>query len=209
MNTAYERSLWILQHNPENEPGLAPRAVNDWGVHHLHISSVVQPDGFVTRDGPLLFMIFRPQVAYFIDVMTHKDWNSDHVLGVLVDEWPDEGVIYELRGLLPQERNLTDSDRQTLRNKHVNALFFCRGKVYCPIGMLSTAGTTIAATRDSDLLLRKIENFEADFLKDRKKFEDAFQASKLVLPMCPSFRFAIRENGCGLIEEQTKAWIAL
>jgi hypothetical protein len=57
--------------------------------------------------------------------------------------------------------------------------------------------------------LRKIENFEADFLKDRKKFEDAFQASKLVLPMCPSFRFAIRENGCGLIEEQTKAWIAL
>ena len=28
MNTAYERSLWILQHNPENEPGLAPRAAN-------------------------------------------------------------------------------------------------------------------------------------------------------------------------------------
>jgi hypothetical protein len=27
MNTAYERSLWILQQNPENEPGLAPRAV--------------------------------------------------------------------------------------------------------------------------------------------------------------------------------------
>jgi hypothetical protein len=28
MNTAYERSLWILQQNPENEPGLAPRAAN-------------------------------------------------------------------------------------------------------------------------------------------------------------------------------------
>ena len=27
MDTAYERSLWILQQNPENEPGLAPRAV--------------------------------------------------------------------------------------------------------------------------------------------------------------------------------------
>jgi hypothetical protein len=26
MDTAYERSLWILQQNPENESGLAPRA---------------------------------------------------------------------------------------------------------------------------------------------------------------------------------------
>jgi hypothetical protein len=27
MNTAYERSLWIPQQNPENDPGLAPWAV--------------------------------------------------------------------------------------------------------------------------------------------------------------------------------------
>jgi hypothetical protein len=29
MDTAYERSLWILQQNPENESGLAPRAAKD------------------------------------------------------------------------------------------------------------------------------------------------------------------------------------
>lgn len=27
--------------------------LNDWGVHHLHISSTVEADGFVRRGGPL------------------------------------------------------------------------------------------------------------------------------------------------------------
>jgi hypothetical protein len=39
--------------------------LNDWGVHHLHISTEIDPDGFVNRgkqketDEPLLFAVFR------------------------------------------------------------------------------------------------------------------------------------------------------
>jgi hypothetical protein len=48
--------------------------LNDWGAHHLHISTQIDPDGFVNRskqkqaDEPLLFAVFRQQTAYLIDI---------------------------------------------------------------------------------------------------------------------------------------------
>src|SRR5579862_9671134 len=71
--------------------------LNDWGVHHLHLSSIVEPDGFVKRDGPLLFVSFTEDAAYLIDTMKHGDWCREHVLEVLANEWPSAGVIYETK----------------------------------------------------------------------------------------------------------------
>jgi hypothetical protein len=45
--------------------------LNDWGIHHLHISTAIESDGFVARDGPLIFAVFKPLVAYLIEVMNH------------------------------------------------------------------------------------------------------------------------------------------
>ena len=52
----------------------------EWEVHHLHISQHVQADGFVERDDPLLFTVFHTADAYLLDIMTHKDFNRDHIL---------------------------------------------------------------------------------------------------------------------------------
>src|SRR5208283_2811230 len=72
-------------------PGQSPRRdldlmLNDWGVYHLHISSIVEADGFVKRDGPLLFASFKPHGAYLIDIMAHDDWTRRHILEVLACE---------------------------------------------------------------------------------------------------------------------------
>ena len=50
--------------------------LNSWGVHHLHISTQVEPDGFVRRDRSLLFVVFKPKAAYLVDIMRHGEWNS-------------------------------------------------------------------------------------------------------------------------------------
>ncbi len=85
---------------PAKAPGPGCRSdldllLNNWGVHHLHTSSIVEPDGFVKRDGPLLFVSFTSRAAYVIDIMMHGDWNRVHVLEVLASEWPHEGVIHD------------------------------------------------------------------------------------------------------------------
>ncbi len=134
--------------------------LNDWGVYHLHISNRVEADGFVARDEPLLFAAFKPQTAYFIDVLRHGDWTRDHVLEVLASEWPDEGIIYRLNGLNP-ELNLSDEQRKVLRNKYGNAPFSYEGKVYIPAGMMSAGtGTTYWATLEASKLLEQAKAFE-------------------------------------------------
>jgi len=40
--------------------------VADWGIHHLHLSTVLESDGFVKRTGELLFAAFAKDDAYLI-----------------------------------------------------------------------------------------------------------------------------------------------
>jgi hypothetical protein len=43
--------------------------LNDWGIHHLHLGTKISKNtGFVERTGPLLFVKFEKNVAYFIGV---------------------------------------------------------------------------------------------------------------------------------------------
>src|ERR1700731_356646 len=116
--------------------------LNDWGVHHLHLSSIVEADGFVKRDGPLLFISFTADDAYFIDIMKHGDWCRDHVLEVLASEWPHAGVIYEMKTPAPSNP-ITEKQRANLRGNGYTAAFTFGGRTFVPRGLMMTGGTTM------------------------------------------------------------------
>jgi len=42
-----------------------------WSVHHLHIETIMDSDGFIKRSGPILFALFTDTDAYFLTVMRH------------------------------------------------------------------------------------------------------------------------------------------
>jgi hypothetical protein len=201
-------------------PGQSPRRdldlmLNDWGVHHLHISTQIDPDGFVSRgkkknaDEPLLFAAFSQKAAYLIDIMKHGDWNREHILEVIAAEWPDEGIIHEVKGVQGLKNPITEEQRATLRRKHVNKQFEFHGKIFMPIGFMSSAGTTMAATREGDKLLDRIAVFEQELARNPRGLAADFEKHGLVFPAAPEFEFAIREDGYGVIETKTRAWINL
>jgi hypothetical protein len=181
--------------------------LNDWGVHHLHISTQAEADGYVKRDGPLVFAIFRPPTAYLIDVMSHKDWTRGHVLDVLATEWPEEGIIHELRGVHAGRH--TDEERAALRKNHLTTIFEHGGRVFMPSGGLTLGGTAIGVTMGADKLLSDLEYFEEHFIAHPERLQEAFKASGIRLPDEPVFEFAIREDGYGVIETTTRGWINL
>ncbi len=185
--------------------------LNNWGVHHLHISSIVEADGFVKRDGPLLFIVFKTDVAYLIDIMKHGDWTRDHVLAVLADEWPNDGVIHKIPNATNANK-VTEDQRGNLRKNHYNSAFVHKGSVYMPgagmIGMMSD-GTTIAAWKAARQLLKKIETLERALDDDPRCLVNDFAQRGLNFPADPDFQFAITEDGPGIIERKTNAWISL
>ena len=62
-NTSAATLIALPQKHPERGRPDLDLLLNNWGVHHLHISSIVEPDGFVKRDGPLLFVSFTFRAA--------------------------------------------------------------------------------------------------------------------------------------------------
>ena len=183
--------------------------LNDWGVYHLHISTQLEADGFVRRDGPLLFIVFRPQASYLIDIMQHGDWTRDHVLEVLASEWPNEGVIYEIKGGLSSASSVTESQRANLRSNRYNAGFAFGGRVFMPAGGMMSDGTTIMASRAAQQVRGSITVFEQALAANPCCLMPDFERHGLAFPDTPEFQFAIREDGAGALETKTGAWMNL
>jgi hypothetical protein len=200
---------------PAKAPGAGRRPdldpmLNHWGVHHLHISTTVEADGFVERPKPtpLLFAIFKPNAAYLIDIMFHGDWSRNHVLAVLAGEWPNEGVIHEIKGTSSTAR-ITESQRANLRENGYNAAFAFGGKVFAPASATMSGGTTMMAWLWARHVVVKLDAYQQALNANPRCLSPDFERHGLVFPDTPELEFAIRDDGAVLIEMKTGACIGL
>ncbi len=121
--------------------------LNDWGVHHLHIGTKLGPDGFVERKRskppkPILFAVFRPNDAYLIDLMQHGNWAHEHLVEVMVREWPDANLALDAKMILPPRpgEGFSREHRGDLRNAGIVTFVYMDGRAFCGRGSMSTAG---------------------------------------------------------------------
>lgn len=182
--------------------------LNAQGVHHLHISTVVDADGYVRRDGPLLFAVFKQAKAYLIDIMGHGDWTKDHVLNVMASEWPTDGVIHELKGVIGLAHNYTEEERAKLQKHGINMLVQVGGKVFMPGGGVTGAGTTVAASRAADQLIIQIDEFEKTYAQKPTKMRAVFEKGGRSFPNgSPRYEFGIMPDGPGVIEMTSNVFV--
>jgi hypothetical protein len=90
------------------------KALNSWGVHHLHF----RPGG--TRD--VLFVRITDSDVFVVKFLSHgsqhrETWVDPSLLRILHDNWPESGSR-ELRGITPEV--LTPYQRIALRKNNVN-----------------------------------------------------------------------------------------
>lgn len=187
----------------------------EWEVHHLHISQQMQADGFVERDDPLLFAVFNRADAYLIDIMTHRDFNRDHVLEIMAREWPQARLLHELiappgQKILGLARHYSEDDRNLLRKAGINALVEIDGKVYKPAGGISTAGTSIRASLAADQVIRATERLEAALVNDPQQFQKFAQDYGTMWPKNPTFEFGLLQpTGLAFKELSTNLALAV
>ena len=65
----------------------------DWDVYHLHLGAEVinsgKHDGFVQQCDGILLAKIDDENFYFIDVMTHKDFEDFRIIKIIHNNWPD------------------------------------------------------------------------------------------------------------------------
>lgn len=88
--------------------------LNEWAIYHLHISDVLEGDGFVKRGKDLLMAAFRRDDAYLIDLLDHDAWTKENLVKIAVTDWPDAHLFIVMPGMrltLP----VLEGDRGQLR----------------------------------------------------------------------------------------------
>lgn len=179
--------------------------LNDWGIYHLHLSTNVEADGFVKRDDPLLFAMFRPNKAYLLDIGTHDTFVNEALARIAIESWPADQLFVKLQGVLGLQRGspYSSDERKQLRSAGIASFIQIGSQVYSPPGGISTAGTSARAAMWSNRVMRILEHFEEDVRQDPLRIIDFIRQHGGNPSEMPEFDFAMFGSGFGVIERQS------
>jgi hypothetical protein len=138
------------------------RMLADWGIHHLHLSSVVEADGFVQRGNELLFAVFTRDDAYLVGIYTHRDWLHEDLVPIIVRNWPGVGPFRKLNYAQGPVQPSTDEQRRRNRRAGVSGGFVeVDGEWYGTLGQ-TAAGTPLPHTQPVMALGEELRQLRAD-----------------------------------------------
>ena len=122
------------------------------GIHHMHMSGVIGKWDRVERTEHVLFVAFRPDAAYLIDIYAHEsdgaNWAEQGILETIVRTWPEAGILERSRFATGLTQTFDDDLRAELRAAGVNLAIELDGSVWSPTSIGATlTGAPIMAAR--------------------------------------------------------------
>lgn len=119
VENAISKGQDLTPHLSENirSPKYNDYLLNDWGIHHLHLGTTMRPNGFIKREGPLLFCRFDENTAYLISIQPHGSWTEQDMIRVLHKNWPESIAHFRLNDTAESTRSISDQDIKVSREK--------------------------------------------------------------------------------------------
>ena len=175
--------------------------LNDWLIHHLHIGPALKSNGFFGGD-LLLFAVFKPHDTYLIDLMRHKNWEHEHLIEVVVREWPNQNLAMVLAGILPGEP-FSREDRKRLRNVGMATTLSIDGKAVDRAGCLSTGGTSGSTQYHAGQLQSRLSAFLHRIADNPHHVHDVLRERGDPVPDKLDLHFEFfRTGGYGIVDAQ-------
>ena len=125
--------------NTEFQDGL----LDHWNIHHFHLGSRPEDDGFVERTNDLLFCLIEGSCAYFIKIASHDSspWVKKELITIIHQNWPEVLDNSRVRGVSSLETELQDDDLAKLRKASLATILDMEdGTFYIEPGIGRTMG---------------------------------------------------------------------
>lgn len=177
----------------------------EWGIHHLHLSTDMEADGFVRRTKDLLFASFQSDDAYLIGIFEHGNWTRIELATITVRNWSDAGIFRESRSALRLAQPTVEADRPLVRNAGVTLALEIDGKVYMPPGQ-SVAGTPLRATKASNHVMHTLRSLREMLSSRPEELSDAVREAGFDLSAATRWEAFFHEGWYGIREENTGAF---
>lgn len=152
--------------------------LNDWGVHHLHLGTKInRKTGLAKRTGPILYVKFEREDAYFIQIMEHGEWANDEIIKILHNNWPQILDLYLMRGVTEVKPKISNEDRAALRKAGVSTVVeIAKGIVYMPLGGgYSSSGHGTSSVMQSMRAHNQLNRMELYIKENFQKYEDVIR----------------------------------
>jgi hypothetical protein len=141
-NTATDRTEGTPHHRRKDLDLL----LAEWGIHHLHLSEVIEADGFAERTRDLLLVVFRPDAAYLIGIFPHGSWTKRAVAERAVRNWPEAEFFFRSNYAIGLTQEWDEHESAALRKAGLTQSMMIDGHVYSPQGQ-TLGGTSLTISR--------------------------------------------------------------
>lgn len=184
--------------NPSKNDSL----LNDWGIHHIHLGTVVEDDGFVSRTGPLLFARFDNVAAYFINVLPHGSWALQSLVMTLHDNWPDSIKHFQLKDVVSMEHSLADRDITQLRKANVTTPVPPVEGVVCALigGGITSSGLSLDVVKWHDQCARRLREMQETVIENIELIASDARKKGIELPEKVQFGVEVRDDEIYAVE---------
>lgn len=132
----------------------------DWNIHHFHLGTTMEGDGYVSRTGDILYAIVSKDEVYFIKIQPHNHWSDLDLIETVHQNWPELIARFRIDGTPEVAFNSTEIAQ--LRKAHVNVMITTKdGTGYLGMGMgFMTDGSSSDAALQAVRKAHEAKNIE-------------------------------------------------
>lgn len=199
----------------KEDVGLAGRRdldllLNDWGLHHLHLSLTPEASGREGRSGLVLIAAVTATDFYAVNVIEHGAhdpmWTvNETLLPIVARNWPDnDELLMRSRFVTGLSRSVSVEEHKQLRQAGVSVLVEIDGAVYTR-GGITLQGASMASTDQAMVIVDLLRRHAKD-MADPEAREMFFEQTRQVLtsagvevPAIPQWHATLDEEDGNLI----------
>jgi hypothetical protein len=150
--------------------------LKDWGIHHFHLGTTIEADGYVNRDDALLYARVTNDTLFCIQVLDHDAFTDQQLLQILHDNWPDSITHWRVQGLSVNDRFSAQEIRVVRKKGAQLFIAVADGTVYAPIGGgISSSTASVLDVVGCDRLKKLCRDLEEQMLQLQKETDTGFR----------------------------------
>jgi hypothetical protein len=182
--------------------------LNDWGVYHFHLGTVIEGDGFIERTGPLLYARVLPDRILCLQILAHQNWTNRDLIEICHANWPDTLAPYRLPAGVVPPPNSTEPELQQLRRAHVNTFVQVPdGTAYAPPGNgATTSGVAVDVAMACNKYRKIMRNFERYVESNIGNIAQGAAVDGVTLPASCRFRLEVQPDNHLVAVELATNW---